>query len=325
MKIVIPGGTGQVGTVLARAFHAIGAEVVVLGRTPRALPWRFARWDAHDLSGWAGEVDGADVVINMVGRSVNCRYTAKNREEILRSRVDSVRAVGEAIARARRPPAVWLQASTATIYAHRLDRAHDEATGVIGGREPGVPETWRFSIEVATAWEWALAEAVTPRTRKVALRSAMIMSPDPGGIFDTLLTLARRGLGGTAGDGRQYVSWIHDADFVRAIRWILARGDLEGAVNVASPSPLPYRAFMAALRRAAGVPFGLPAPRWLLAIGALVMRTETELVLKSRRVVPGRLTAAGFTFQHPSWPEAAIDLCARRAGSARRVPYTSPS
>jgi uncharacterized protein (TIGR01777 family) len=325
VKIVIPGGTGQVGTVLARAFQAIGAEVVVLGRTPRTLPWRFVRWDPHDLAGWAGEVDGADVVINMVGRSVNCRYTPRNREEILRSRVDSVRAVGEAIARARRPPPVWLQASTATIYAHRLDAPNDEATGIIGGREPGAPDTWRFSIEVATAWEETLAQAVTPRTRKVALRSAMIMSPDRGGIFDTLLGLVRRGLGGTAGDGRQYVSWIHDTDFVRAVRWLIARPDVQGAINLAAPLPLPYRDFMAALRRAAGVPVGLPAPRWLLEIGAVLMRTETELVLKSRRVVPGRLTAAGFTFKHPAWPEAAADLCARRAGSGRPVPYTKPS
>lgn len=325
MKIVIPGGTGQVGTVLARAFLAIGAEVVVLGRTPRVLPWRFARWDAHDPSGWAGELDGADVVINLVGRSVNCRYTPANREEILRSRVDSVRAVGEAIAGARRPPAVWLQASTATIYAHRLDAGHDEATGIVGGREPGAPDRWRFSIEVATAWERALAEAVTPRTRKVALRSAMIMSPDRGGIFDTLLTLVRRGLGGTAGDGRQYVSWIHDADFILAVRWLIAHDEVQGAVNVAAPVPLPYRDFMAALRRAAGMPLGLPAPRWLLEIGALVMRTETELVLKSRRVVPGRLAAAGFAFRHPSWQEAAIDLCARHDGSARRVSYTTAS
>jgi uncharacterized protein (TIGR01777 family) len=323
MKVVIPGGTGQVGTVLARAFQAIGAEVVVLGRTPPTLPWRFVRWDARDLAPWAGEIDGADVVINLVGRSVNCRYTATNREAILRSRVDSVRAVGQAIARARRPPAVWLQASTATIYAHRFDAPNDEATGILGGREPGAPDTWRFSIDVATAWEWALAEAVTPRTRKVALRSAMIMSPDRGGIFDTLLTLVRRGLGGRAGDGRQYVSWIHDTVFIRAVRWLIAHGEVEGAVNVAAPVPLPYRDFMAALRKAAGVRVALPAPRWLLEVGAFFMRTETELVLKSRRVVPGRLRAAGFTFEHSSWAEAAADLCARRAGAARRVPYTS--
>jgi uncharacterized protein (TIGR01777 family) len=257
-------------------------------------------------------VDGADVVINMVGRSVNCRYTARNREEILRSRVDSVRAVGEAIARAARPPRVWLQASTATIYAHRFDAANDEATGILGGGEPGAPETWRFSIDVATAWERALDEAHAPRTRKVALRSAMIMSPDPGGIFDTLLTLVRRGLGGTASDGRQWVSWIHDADFIRAVRWLIAHDEVRGAVNVAAPTPLPYRDFMGALRRAAGVPLGLPAPRWLLEIGAFFMRTETELVLKSRRVVPGRLLAAGFTFEHPTWPDAARDLCTRR-------------
>jgi uncharacterized protein (TIGR01777 family) len=223
-----------------------------------------------------------------------------------------VRAVGGAIARARRPPAVWLQASTATIYAHRFDAANDEATGIIGGAEPDAPASWRFSIEVARAWERALAEAAAPRTRKVALRAAMIMSPDPGGIFDTLVTLVRRGLGGVVGDGRQYVSWVHEQDFVRAARWLIERVDLEGAVNVAAPHPVPYREFMALLRRAWGAPIGLPTPRWLLEVGAFFLRTETELVLKSRRVVPGRLAAAGFAFQFPTWAGAAADLCQRR-------------
>jgi uncharacterized protein (TIGR01777 family) len=311
MRILIPGGTGQVGTLLARAFHRNGHEVIVFGRSLKPVPWPMVVWDPPASENWAREIEGADVVINLVGRSVNCRYTRKNREEIVRSRVDSVQAVGCAIAAAQRPPAVWLQASTATIYAHRYDAPNDEASGIIGGAEPGAPDTWRFSIEVATAWERALAEATTPRTRKVALRSAMIMSPDRDGIFDTLRTLVRRGLGGTAGDGRQYVSWIHEADFVRAVDFLIAHDRVDGAVNVASPNPLPYRAFMAALRRAAGVRIGLPATRWMLEIGALLMRTETELVLKSRRVVPGRLLQQGFTFTYPHWPEAARELCAR--------------
>ena len=311
MKIVIPGGTGQVGTVLARAFHGDGHEVVILGRAPQPAPWRTVRWDPASLGGWAKELDGSDVVINLAGRNVNCRYTPKNREEILQSRVVSVRTVGQAIAQASRPPAVWLQASTATIYAHRYDAPNDERTGIIGGNEPDAPAAWRFSIEVATAWERALDEAPAGGTRKVKLRSAMIMSPDRGGIFDTLLTLVRFGLGGSAGDGRQYVSWIHDLDFIRAVYWLIERQDIDGAVNLSSPNPLPYKDFMATLRRAWGTRIGLPATRWMLAVGAFLMRTETELVLKSRRVVPGRLLEEGFSFEYPCWKEAAENLVER--------------
>jgi uncharacterized protein (TIGR01777 family) len=251
------------------------------------------------------------VVVNLAGRSVNCRYTSANRREILDSRVESTRAVGEAIARAARPPRVWLQMSTATLYAHRYDAPNDEATGVIGGSEPDAPDAWRFSTDVAKAWERACHEADTPHTRKVLLRSAMVLSPDRGGVFDVLLGLVRRGLGGRAGGGRQYVSWVHDRDFVRAVDWVIAHDDLVGPVNVASPGPVPNAAFMRALRRAWGARVGLPAARWMLAVGAWALRTESELVLKSRRVVPGRLLASGFRFEFPDWPTAAADLCRR--------------
>ena len=305
MKIVVPGGSGQVGTLLARAFHHDGHDVVVLSRGSSGVPWRVVPWDARTLGAWASELDGADVVINLAGRNVNCRYNDHNRSVIMSSRVDSTRVVGEAIARAARPPRVWLQASTATIYAHHYDAPNDEATGILGGSEPNAPDTWRFSIDVATAWERTLHEAVTPRTRKVAMRSAMVMSPDRGGIFDTLLALVRRGLGGTAGDGRQYISWIHEFDFVQAVYWLIEHDELEGAVNIASPNPLPNAEFMRALRRAWGARIGLPATRWMLELGAVFMRTETELVLKSRRVVPKRLLDSGFRFRLPEWPEAA--------------------
>jgi len=311
MKVVVAGGTGQVGTILARDLAARGDEVVVLSRRPAPAPWRVVPWDARTVGAWAAELDGADVVVNLAGRSVNCRYTPGNRRLITDSRVESTRAVGEAIARAARPPSAWLQMSTATIYAHRFDAPNDEATGILGGAEPGAPETWRFSIAVARAWERALDEARTPDTRKVALRSAMVMSPDRGGIFDTLLGLVRRGLGGRSGSGRQYVSWIHDGDFTAAVRWLIERGDVAGPVNLASPRPLPNDDFMRALREAWGTKIGLPAAEWMLEIGAIAMRTETELILKSRRVVPGRLLERGFTFRHPSWPEAARDLVAR--------------
>ncbi len=311
MKLVIPGGAGLLGTHLATTFAGDGHEIVVLSRTPESEEsHRQVAWDGANLGSWAAELDGADAVINLAGRSVNCRYTPANRRAIMDSRVDSTRVVGEAIAGAATPPRVWLQASTATIYAHRYDGPNDERTGVIGGAESDAPDSWRFSIEVARAWERSLDEALTPRTRKVALRTAIVMSPDRGGAFDVLLSLARRGLGGTSGNGRQYVSWIHIDDFARAVRWLL-ESDLAGPVNVAAPQPLPNAAFMRALREAWGARVGLPATAWMLELGSLLLRTESELVLKSRRVVPGRLAESGFTFEHPSWPEAARDLCNR--------------
>src|SRR5216684_576722 len=317
MKIVIPGGTGQVGTPLARAFVADGHEVVVLSRNPRHAPWRMVTWNAETVSEWASEVDGADAVINLAGRSVNCRYNSENRRLIKESRVKSTRAVGEAIARAARPPRVWLQASTATIYAHRYDAPNNEATGILGGSEEGAPDTWRFSIEVAKSWEQAANEGTIPQTRTVLLRSAMTMSPDSGGVFDVLLGLVRWGLGGASGDGRQYVSWIHDRDFVRAIYWLIEHPELAGPVNLASPNPVPNTEFMSTLRTAWGIGFGLPATKRMLEMGAFFLRTETELILKSRRVVPGRLLQSGFAFQFPTWAEAARDLCRRwRQGRA---------
>jgi len=178
MKVVIPGGSGQVGTILARAFQRDGREVVVLSRTARKASWGVVTWDATTTGLWVKEIDGADVVINLAGRSVNCRYTPQNRETIKESRVRSTQIVGKAIAAAKRPPRVWLQASTATIYAHRYDAPNDEATGILGGGEPDVPATWRFSIDVASAWERELDDAIVPHTRKVKLRSAVTLSPD---------------------------------------------------------------------------------------------------------------------------------------------------
>lgn len=309
MRIVIPGGSGQVGTILARVFHRDGHEVAVLSRHPRPQPWRVVEWDGATAGAWQREIEGADVVINLAGRSVNCRYNARNRQDIRESRIASTRVVGEAITRATRPPRVWLQASTATIYAHRYDAPNDERSGILGGNEPAAPSSWRFSIDVARAWEQVFDDAATPATRKVALRSAMTLSPDAGGVFDTLLGLVRRGLGGTAGSGRQFISWVHFEDFVAAVRWLIDREDVDGIVNIASPHPLPNADFMRLLREAYGVRFGLPARRWMLEIGAVLMRTETELILKSRRVVPQRLLEYGFGFAFPDWGTAATDLC----------------
>jgi uncharacterized protein (TIGR01777 family) len=325
LRIVIPGGSGQLGALLARAFHGDGHDVVVLSRHPANAAWRTVHWDAESRGPWTAVLDGADVVINLAGRNVNCRYTPGNRRAILHSRVTSAAVVGQAIAACVRPPRVWLQASTATIYSHRFDAPNDEATGIIGGREPDAPANWRFSIEVATAWERAAREQVSPGTRLVLLRAAMVMSPDPGGIFATLLRLVRLGLGGPVAGGRQYVSWIHDRDFIRALYWLIDHEELSGAVNVASPNPLPYRDFMRALRRAARVPIGLPATRWMVALGTWAMRTESELVLKSRRVVPTRLVNSGFRFEFPEWPLAADDLVGRAAGIAALAKHRAPT
>lgn len=311
MKIVIPGGSGQVGTILARAFQADGHEVVILSRRAEKSAWRITSWDAETFGDWNVEFENADAVINLAGRSVNCRYTPENRREIIESRVKSTKIVGEAIAKATNPPRVWLQASTATIYAHRFDQPNDEITGIIGGNEPDAPDTWNFSIDVAKAWERAANEAETPRTRKVLLRSAMTMSPDRAGIFDVMLSLVRKGLGGTSGDGRQYLSWIHDADFIRSIYWLIKREEISGAVNLAAPNPLPNQEFMRVLRQTWGTKIELPATELMLEIGAFFLRTETELVLKSRRVVPTRLLESGFEFEFPDWENAARDLCRR--------------
>lgn len=312
MKIVIPGGSGQVGQILARRFIADGHDVTVLSRSgdPRT-PWKTVEWDGKILGKWSAEIDGSDVVINLAGRSVNCRYNEENRRLMMNSRVDSTRIVGEAISEAANPPKVWLQASTATIYAHRFDAPNDEETGIIGGTEPDAPDTWRFSIEVAKAWEKAANDIDTPRTRKVLMRSAMTMSPDRGGIFDVMYGLVRKRLGGTAGNGKQYISWIHDSDFIHSVYWLIERDDISGPINLASPNPLPNNEFMRVFREASGTRFGLPAMEWQLAIGAFFMRTETELILKSRRAVPKRLLDSGFEFEFPEWEAAARDLCTR--------------
>lgn len=311
MKIVIPGGSGQVGQILARAFEADGHDILILSRSDKNAQFKTAVWDAKNLGDWAREFENADVIINLAGRSVNCRYNDENRRQILESRVDSTKVVGKAIAKAKNPPKIWLQASTATIYAHRFEAPNDELTGIIGGSEKNAPDTWNFSIKVAESWEKAANEIDTPKTRKVLMRSAMVMSPDADGIFDVMLGLVKKGLGGTAGSGQQYISWIHDQDFIRAVYWLIEREDFDGAVNISSPNPLPNAKFMRIFREVWGMRIGLPATELMLKIGAFFMRTETELVLKSRRVVPTRLLESGFEFEFPDWEKAAKNLCER--------------
>jgi uncharacterized protein (TIGR01777 family) len=322
LKLVIPGGTGQVGELLRRAWTARGHEVVVLTRRPRAA--HEVAWDGRTLGPWTSVFEGCDAVVNLAGRSVSCRYTDRNLREMMESRVRTAELVGSAIARCERPPLAWLQASTATIYAHRYDTPNDEVYGRIGGSEPGVPAVWEFSVRIAREWERAQREADTPLTRKVALRSAMVMRADRGGVFDYLSWMARLGLGGPVAGGAQYVSWIHEYDFVRAVDFLIERDDVDGAVNLSAPVPLPHRDFMRALRQAWGVPAGLPATRWMAEVGAWLIRSHTELLLKSRRVVPERLLDAGFEFEHTEWQDAVGELVARRR-RAKRTTSAAPS
>ena len=315
MKLVLAGGAGHLGQLLSRELGQDGHQIVVLSRSGTGTGGN-VYWDGRTLGAWAAELDGADVVINLAGRSVNCRYTRAHLQEMMDSRVESTRVVGRAIEQATQPPRLWVQMSTATIYAHRFDAPNDETTGHMGGNESHVPRYWRASVQIAKAWERALQEANIPQTRRVALRCAIVMVPEAGGAFDVLSRLTRRGLGGSVGGGRQFVSWLHDRDFVRAVQFVLHWDGVEGPINLASPHPLPQGEFMAALRSAWGVRVGLPATRWMAEVGALFLRTETELVLKSRRVVPGRLMEDGFAFEFPEWPAAARELVARQRNSS---------
>lgn len=313
--IVLAGGAGFLGRALTGYFGQRGRPIVVLTRTPRsdAGAVRYVGWDGATVGAWARELDGAAMVVNLTGRSVNCRYTARNRAEILRSRVDSARAVGEAVARCERPPAVWLNTSSLALYADRPVRPMDESTATTDAG---------FSADVCRAWEQALFGATTPKTRRVALRLSMVFGPGRNGVYEAFARIVRRGLGGTQGDGGQYVSWLHVADFCRAVEWLETQGEISGPVNLCAPNPLPNRDFMRAFRVACGARIGFPATRWMLEIGAFILRTETELLLQSRRGVPGRLLTGGFRFEHPAWPEAVAAIVAQERASGGLRPST---
>ena len=304
-RIILAGGSGFLGNALARTFIARRDEVIVLTRRPqgRSDGAKEITWDAKSIGEWAKWIDGADAVINLTGKSVDCRYTEKNRRLIINSRVDSTKVLGEAIAKSEKPPCVWLNCSSATLYKHTFDTPMDE-----NGRVGATPEAKdEFSIEVIRQWERALEQVGTPHTRKVAMRITLVYGHD-GGVFPVFRRLARFGLGGRMGSGNQFVSWIHEEDFCRAVEWLVAHDELSGPINLAAPNPLPNREMMRLIRKACGAPFGLPATEWMLEVGTFFIRTETELIIKSRYVVPGRLLASGFEFRFPEVREALADL-----------------
>ncbi|HEX9998134.1 MAG TPA: TIGR01777 family oxidoreductase [Abditibacterium sp.] len=301
MKIVICGASGYLGSVLAPFLAAPGHEIVLVGRRDLNFPLpngvRFSSWDGENLGDWASEIDGADAVINLAGRSVNCRYNEVNRREILESRFQTTRVVARAVCKAKNPPRVWLNCASATIYRDERQTDMTEANGIVGKG---------FSVEVCKAWESALFESDLPQTRRVALRMSMIFGRTAP-VFQVFARLTKLGLGGPQGDGGQFVSWIHERDCLRAMAFLL-ENDLSGPVNVCSPNPLPNRDFTRELRRVFEVPFGLPAPKIAMEIGAIFLKTEAELALKSRRAIPQRLLDAGFSFDFPKWNDAAQNI-----------------
>lgn len=299
-KIVLAGGNGFIGQALVKRFVALGDEIVVFSRGPSSKNGAVTtlHWDGKTLGDWVEALEGAELVTNLAGKSVDCRYNEKNKKAILNSRVDSTRVLGLAIQRAKNPPKLWINSSTATIYRHAEDRPMDDETGEIGSG---------FSVNVAKAWEEAFFAAKTPKTRKVALRSAIVLGGD-GGVFIPFKNLVKFGLGGIQGNGRQMFSWIHEQDLFEIIRFIQAHDDMTGVVNCSAPNPLPNQEVMAAFRKALHRPFGFPAPAWLLTIGTWLIRTETELLLKSRWVVPSRLLKAGYQFKYAALPEALASL-----------------
>jgi uncharacterized protein (TIGR01777 family) len=317
--IVIFGANGFLGRYLCRHFAANGKEAVAIARSREG--WSgdgmFLEWDGKTQGPWALALEGAEAVINLCGRSVNCRYTERNRQEILESRVDSTRVIGQAIRACKVPPKTWLNASTATWYRHAEDKPQNDWMG-----EPGEG----FSCEVAQAWEDAFFEAELPaETRKLALRIGMVLANEPGTVYDTLRKLTRCGLGGAMGSGEQRVSWIHMEDFLRAVDFAIQDAFLDGVINVTAPEFPTNREWLRAFRGVLGVPLGLPAARWMLELGARFLGTEPELVLKSRWAAPVRLHDAGFQWRWAKTVEALGDLQARRGLNGFFQAKPSPS
>jgi len=312
-RIILAGGSGFLGRVLTKHFLSAGCEVVVFTRSPTQAGalGRQVAWDACTLGAWKEELEGVTAVINLTGRSVNCRYNARNRKEILDSRVHSTRILGQAIGRCSQPAQVWLNAGTATIYKHTLESPWDES-----GKTEAAPEAKdAFSVRVAMAWERTLDEAETPRTRKIAMRMAMVLGLGKNSVFPVLRRLTKFGLGGKMGSGQHFVSWIHEMDYCRAVEWLVDHAEIRGPVNLAAPNPLPNHEMMRTFRRACHVPVGLPASNWMLEVGAFLLRTETELVIKSRRVIPRRLLESGFQFRFPTIRETFENLCDQNSNS----------
>lgn len=303
-KIVIAGGTGFLGECLSRYFVQGGHEVVILSRNIRTdrPPISYQQWDGKTLGKWAKCLEGAEALINLTGKSVDCRYTTKNKQLIYSSRLDATKVLGLALAACVNPPKVWINAASATIYRHSLDKPMDEKNGELGEG---------FSVDVCRKWEQVFNDQQVPKTRKVILRIAIVLGYESGA-FRPLKNLVKVGLGGKQGNGKQKFSWIHEQDFVRITDYVIDNENIEGVFNVSAPNPVTNRELMNLLRKSLKMPFGLPSPTWLLKIGAVLISTETELILKSRYVIPGKLIERNFKFDFPKLENAIEDLINKR-------------
>lgn len=286
-KVVIAGGTGFIGQYLEQRFTENGYKVLIVSRGANHIQW-------NDEKALIEALNNADLLINLAGKSVDCRYNEKNKKEILLSRTETTKALGNAIAKCKKAPALWINSSTATIYRHAKDRPMTEEGGEIGKG---------FSVDVATSWEQTFFSFKLPKTRQVALRIAIVLGKS-GGVMKPFMNLVRFGLGGKQGSGNQMFSWIHIEDLYQIILFLEKHKELSGVYNCAAPNPITNKTFMQTLRRVMQVPFGLPSPTWLLKVGAVVIKTETELILKSRWVLPEKLLKAGYVFKYSKIEEA---------------------
>lgn len=307
-NLLIAGGTGYLGSLISKAFPANGYVVKTLSRDPKQSSARCIYWDGETSGKWLKWLEWADVLLNLCGRSVDCRYHSANKKAIFNSRVLTTRTLAKAIETSAKPPLIWLQMSTATIYNHTYGPGFGEDSLMTYGHEQSAPSKWQFSVDVAKAWEAEALRLSSNRVRQVLLRTAMVMGPQPGSAYEVLRRLSKWGLGGKTGHGRQYVSWIHQTDFLNAIDYLIKNEKMTGPVNLSAPNPIPNQQFMSTLRDSLAVRIGLPTPKWLLELGCFLLRTESELVLKSRKVLPHKLENAGFHFQFPDWPKAAANL-----------------
>jgi uncharacterized protein (TIGR01777 family) len=288
-KIILAGGSGFIGQILAGHFTSKGDEVIVLTRNNNSTVGniKYIHWNGQTIGDWKNELEGSDVLINLTGKSVNCRYNEKNKKEIFSSRLDAANVLGQALNALNSPPPLWINAASATIYRHAEDRPQDEHSGELGTG---------FSVDVCKQWEATFFEQDVPGVRKIGLRIAIVLGKN-GGVMPYFFNLAKFGIGGRQGNGRQYFSWIHENDISEIIDFLIAHRELEGIFNVSSPNPVQNSKFMATVRKAVKMPFGLPTPKWMLRIGVWVLRTETELILKSRWVIPAKLIQAGYKFK----------------------------
>jgi uncharacterized protein (TIGR01777 family) len=287
-KLIIAAGTGFLGQILINHFHTHFDQIVIFtrGKSKEENGIKYVNWDARKLSGWETELEKATVLINLAGKSVDCRYTKANKKEILLSRIESTKILNKAVLQCKNPPKHWLNSSTSTIYRFSLDKQMSEENGEISND---------FSMNVAQSWEKAFFKYDTPKTLKTAMRTSIVLGKK-GGAFIPLKTLANTGLGGKQGKGNQYISWIHENDFAKSIEFIVQQ-KMTGVINIVSPTPITNADFMKKLQKAVGQFIGIPMPIFLLKIGSFIIRTETELVLKSRNVIPKKLIENGFKFE----------------------------